>query len=113
MAGLIEEISNLGDRIGVNNYIWIYNWNPKTLQFYCIPRKKNLEDGDPSPPLVVNLSNNFKRKYNHLVIATKNRKFFEKRILGLNKRVFFDIRLQYAEDGGHLIMRELTAEQIV
>ena len=105
METSIQEVSSVCDY----HYIWIYNWNPNTFQFYCIP--KNLDN--VYKPLAVNLSANFKQKYNHLVIITKNRKIFEKRILSLNKRIFSDIRLRYSDNNGHLIMRELNAEQII
>ena len=34
MVTSIEQISDLLDRIGIDNYLWIYNLNPKTFQFY-------------------------------------------------------------------------------
>ena len=46
-------------------------------------------------------------------MGVKNRTSFEKRIFGLNKQIFSDIRLRYTKENGHLIMRQLKAEQII
>ena len=51
----IEQIVNLRDYIGIDNYIWIYNWNPKTFQFYCVPKNNHNNNN----PIAVNLSKNF------------------------------------------------------
>ena len=89
-------------------YIWIYNWNANSQQFYCVPYTQKYEN-----PIAVNLSTNFQQKYNHLVIITKNYEAFQNRIYQLNKNLFPDIRLVRGETIGHLIMRELHYEEII
>ena len=122
---MIKQISNLCKSIGIDNHIWIYNWNSDTMQFYCIPQKiKDVNDNEfgsannnknrISEPIAVNLSPEFKQKYNHLVIITKNVHMFKKRISGL-RSIFLDLRVIVHDKplGGHLIMRKLTPKQIL
>ena len=73
-------ITNLYKDVGVGNYIWIYNWNVKTEQFYCIPIQKEevfcKKIRRLRNPATVTL-NNFAQKYNHLVIVTKYPDLFQ------------------------------------
>ena len=108
---MIKHITNLRNYIGIDNYIWIYAWNSDTMQFYCVPKRNNTNDVI-AEPIAVNLSSNFKQKYNHLLIITKNLNKFEERILELKS---LNIRIIKSDkrSNGHLIMNELTATQII
>ena len=111
---MIKQVTNLRNYIGIDNFVWIYAWNPDTMQFYCVPKKINTDD--VAEPIAVNLSSNFKQKYNHLLIITKDINKFEERILHLKSIMSFpDLRIIKDDKrfNGHLIMRKLDATQII
>ena len=116
---MIKTISDLSASLGDGKYIWIYNWNVYTRQFYCIPNNNNNNNNDNNntvvtEPIAVNLSKSFDEKYNHLILITKNLKETEKRLMRLNTNIFKKLRLVRVDNQpGHLIMRELTAKNIM
>ena len=109
---MIRTISNLHRDIGKGNYVWIYNWNSASEQFYCIPKQENVI----RDPIAVNLSRHFSHKYNHLLIITKNLDKFQERINLLNANVFggfIDSTSHVYKNEGHLIMKQLNAMDII
>ena len=103
---MTEQPSRVTHLVGTD-FVWIYHWNVQDEEFYCIP-----VTGKPAvrDPVTVVLSD-FAGKYNHLVIITRHLELFRAR---MNKLEAFNIKLVVVEDCvGHLIMKQLTADEIM
>ena len=104
-------ILNLAKDIGINNNIWIYNWEetPKNEKIFAIDcQTRNIISIKLPQPY-------FTYKYNHVIIVTRHINIFKSRIQNLSNthNIFSDLQIEIChKDTGHIINRNFSPQEI-